>query len=79
MTQGEGCEFEPAEGEEFDIEGAVPLEVRDNKRPTLCLFRTVHPRCCRDKTLGIRVTFRCLNSAVATGLLPAFGDFREGH
>ncbi|CAM9112918.1 unnamed protein product [Laminaria digitata] len=25
---GEGCEFEPAEGEAFDIEGAVPLEVK---------------------------------------------------
>lgn len=27
-TQGEGCEFEPPEAEPFDVEGAVPLEVR---------------------------------------------------
>lgn len=31
FMQGEGCEFEPAEGEAFDVEGAIPLEVTETK------------------------------------------------
>ncbi|CAN0384549.1 unnamed protein product [Scytosiphon promiscuus] len=30
--QGDGCEFEPPEAEAFDVEGAVPLEVRKKKK-----------------------------------------------